>query len=131
MTNKILELIKTERIRQDGKWGADSDNKPFEWISILGEEFGKLCEATNETCFLNGIHKEKGGYENILKYAVRVSAVSVAFAESIRRKIDRQKELPSIDDIIGIDPDFTGDMKSEDYIRKMRGEIKQEEDATK
>lgn len=32
-----------------------------------------------------------------------------------------ESDLPSIDAITGIDPDFTGDMSTDEYLRSMRG----------
>lgn len=34
--------------------------------------------------------------------------------------IPREEDLPSIDEFIGSDPDFTGDMSTEEYIRSIR-----------
>lgn len=77
----ILEIL-AERNRQDLKWGEQ--NHPIEkWTPILGEEFGELCEAINETIFENG--SDKGGYENIRKEAIHVAAVAVGFLECIER----------------------------------------------
>lgn len=77
-----IEKVIFERTRQMKLWGECSDNHPFEWMSILGEEFGELCEAVNETYFKNGIHPECGGNEKIIKEAVHVAAVAVAIIES-------------------------------------------------
>ena len=84
-----IDAVKNERLRQIKKWGADSDNHPFEWISILGEEFGELCEAVNETYFKRGTHPERGGQDKIIKEASQVAAVAVAIIESAMR----QKEI--------------------------------------
>ena len=67
--DEAFEKVISERITQIAKWGDESRNHPFEWISILGEEFGELCEAVNETCFRNGTHPERGGNENIIREA--------------------------------------------------------------
>ena len=77
-----IEKVIFERTRQMKLWGECSDNHPFEWMSILGEEFGELCEAVNETYFKNGIHPECGGNEKIIKEAMHVAAVAVAIIES-------------------------------------------------
>lgn len=77
-----IEAVIAERRRQIEKWGANTDNSPFEWMSILGEEFGELCEAINETFFRNPTHPELGGYEKIIKEASQVAAVAVAIIES-------------------------------------------------
>ena len=67
--DEAFEKVISERITQIAKWGDESRNHPFEWMSILGEEFGELCEAVNETCFRNGTHPERGGNENIIREA--------------------------------------------------------------
>ncbi len=79
---EAVDRVIRERRRQIKLWGENSDNQAFEWMSILGEEFGELCEATNETFFKNGTHPERGGYEKIIKEAVEVAAVAVAIVES-------------------------------------------------
>lgn len=84
--HEALRLINEERNRQDEKWGDQSGNHPFEWMSILGEEFGELCEAVNETCFKNGIHPERGGKERILKESIQVAAVALALAEAVLKE---------------------------------------------
>lgn len=75
---EAFERVISERIAQIEKWGEESCNHPFEWMSILGEEFGELCEAVNETCFMNGTHPERGGDENIIREATQIAAVAIA-----------------------------------------------------
>jgi NTP pyrophosphatase (non-canonical NTP hydrolase) len=44
---KILHYILQERQNQDDKWGIQHHS--FDrWLSILGEEYGKVCKAVNE-----------------------------------------------------------------------------------
>ncbi len=81
-----LDLVRTERRRQDSLWGDQSGNTLFEWVSILGEEYGELCEAVNETCFKNAAHKDRGGLERIAQEAVHVAAVAVAILETVHRR---------------------------------------------
>jgi len=82
-TEKAMALVAAERKRQDEKWGDQSGNAPFEWMSILGEEFGELCEAVNETCFHTAHTKtERGGTLAIRKEAMQVAAVAVAIIEA-------------------------------------------------
>lgn len=84
-TETALDMVRAERCRQYSLWGDQSENHPFEWISILGEEYGELCEAVNETYFKNAVHSERGGFEKIVKEAVHVAAVAVAVIEAIQR----------------------------------------------
>ena len=81
-TEEALLLVRQERDRQNSLWGDQSSNHPFEWVSILGEEFGEFCEAVNETCFQNGKHPERGGCDRIIHEAVHVAAVATAIIES-------------------------------------------------
>lgn len=83
-TRDALKLVLNERIRQRAKWGDNSGGQPFEWMSILGEEYGELCEAINETYFQNPKHPKRGGYEAIVREAVHVAAVAVAIIETFR-----------------------------------------------
>lgn len=53
------------------------------WTGILGEEYGELCQAINETIFYNGT--DKGGYDNMRKEAIHVAAVAIAFVEYLVR----------------------------------------------
>lgn len=84
-TEVALTMVKRERQRQDALWGDQSGNHPFEWMSILGEEFGELCEAVNETFFKNGTHPDRGGNEKIIKETTQVAAVAVAIIEAAQR----------------------------------------------
>jgi NTP pyrophosphatase (non-canonical NTP hydrolase) len=79
---EIFAAINTERISQDAKWGEQNHFPPI-WTSILGEEYGELCEAINETIFNNGT--DRGGYANMRKEAIQVAAVAVAFLEFLER----------------------------------------------
>lgn len=81
--DKAIELLIAERTRQNSIWGDQSGNHPFEWMSILGEEYGELCEAVNETCFKNAAHPGRGGLDKILKESIQVAAVAVALAEAV------------------------------------------------
>ena len=79
---KAIKLVVAERERQIDLWGDQSGNHPYQWMAILGEEYGELCEAVNETCFQNPKHPERGGKPNIVKEAVHVAAVAIAIAEA-------------------------------------------------
>lgn len=81
-TENALDMVRAERDRQKSLWGDQSNNHPFEWISILGEEYGELCEAVNETCFQNGTHPERGGRDKIIKEATHIAAVAVEIIEA-------------------------------------------------
>ena len=86
LTSSALEAVRAERQRQDVLWGDQSGNSLFEWMSILGEEYGELCEAVNETCFKNSAHPDRGGVENIAKEATQVAAVALEIIEAAYRR---------------------------------------------
>lgn len=88
-TERAIALLKAERQRQDELWGDQSENHPFEWLGILGEEYGELCEAVNETYFQNASHPERGGYEKIIREATQVAAVAVAIVEAMNKKLQQ------------------------------------------
>lgn len=83
LTQRVLDIVGGERERQDALWGDQSGNSLFEWVSILGEEYGEFCEAVNETCFKNPAHPERGGFRSIVKEAVQIAAVAVAIIEAV------------------------------------------------
>lgn len=80
--NEVVKRVLKERDRQDKKWG-EQNHPPQFWTGILGEEFGELCEAINETVFDNG--SDKGGYENMKTEAIHVAAVAISFLECLER----------------------------------------------
>lgn len=86
-TQSALCLVAEERKRQFELYGDQSGRSFYEFLSILGEEYGELCEAVSET-FMDGRHPERGGLDNILKEAVHVAAVAVQFIEVIHRRAD-------------------------------------------
>lgn len=99
---EAFEKVISERITQIEKWGKEPCNHPFEWMSILGEEFGELCEAVNETCFMNGTHPERGGDENIIREATQIAAVAIAIIRDfsptiIPAEIISENEIKIID----------------------------------
>lgn len=86
----ILSVME-ERGRQDAKWG-EQNHEPTVWLGILGEEFGELCQAVNETWFDNGPEeRKKGGYENMRAEAVQVAAVAVSLIECLDRRHGGQR----------------------------------------
>jgi len=76
---QAIAMISAERERQDSKWGYPQNNTPFEWISILGEEFGKLSKAVNDAHI--GHEPTQKQLEQIEIKAASVTAVSLAMIE--------------------------------------------------
>lgn len=88
-----ISSVIAERERQDAKWG-EQNHYPSVWLGILGEEFGELCQAVNETWFDNGPEERaKGGFDNMRAEAVQVAAVAVAFVEYLDRRKAGGEEL--------------------------------------
>ena len=83
---RAITAVLLERKRQDTKWG-EQNHPPHYWTGILGEEYGELCEAINETVFDNW--SDKGGFENMRREAIHVAAVAIGFLECL----ERNKEL--------------------------------------
>lgn len=67
-TNKVLEDIRKERIRQIKKWGIQKHDYP-QWLTILLEEVGESSKAYLE-------------HGNLHEELVHVAAVAVAMVES-------------------------------------------------
>ena len=79
---RAITAVLLERKRQDSKWG-EQNHPPHYWTGILGEEYGELCEAINETVFDNW--SDKGGFENMRREAIHVAAVAIGFLECLER----------------------------------------------
>ena len=69
----IVELIISERKKQDLKWGEQNQNI-YKWLAILGEEVGEVNKAVLED-----------KYDEVLDELVQIAAVSVAMIESLER----------------------------------------------
>ncbi len=80
MTDKTLQAINKERMRQDEKWGEQNHN-PFVWLAILGEEYGESCKAALEFPV---------DYSNYRKELIEVAAVAIAAIESLDRQEDKE-----------------------------------------
>lgn len=82
----VYDEILQERIRQDEKWG-EQNHKVEKWLSILGEEFGELCKATNDMLF------DGHGYDPIREEAIHVAAVATAIVECLDRYSSQRFDL--------------------------------------
>jgi hypothetical protein len=71
--DEILDMIRAERKRQDGKWG-EQNHSPEYWIAILGEEFGEVC---TEVLGRNSL--------DVFLKLLQTAAVSVAWMECLLR----------------------------------------------
>ena len=74
MTKKeIIDLIMSERDRQDVKWGEQNHNI-YKWLAILGEEVGEVNKAVLEN-----------KYDEVIDELIQIGAVTVAMIESLER----------------------------------------------
>lgn len=74
----IFSKIADERDRQDEKWGVQ-DSNDTEWATVLGEEFGEVCQEALRCHFGN---KDAADLEIEL---IQVAAVAVAWIDCLRR----------------------------------------------
>ena len=101
LTDRAIDLIREERRRQRDQWGDQENVSPYEWVSILGEEFGELCEAINETYFQNPKHPERGGEGQIVREAVQLAAVAVEIIEVFTEDPEgKHQKLVTVDGVI-------------------------------
>ena len=58
---EFTELVFSEVVKQDEKWGFNRDHHPLEWISILSEEVGEVTKEINDSSFsrIQGFNYEK------------------------------------------------------------------------
>ena len=73
--DQAVELVRSERLRQDEKWGADREQHDMIWLTILAEEFGETAEAI----------LKKQSVETT-EELIQVAAVAVAWLENRLRR---------------------------------------------
>jgi hypothetical protein len=69
-TDRVIENIRRERERQDGKWG-EQNHDAGKWMLILQEELGEACKSNLE-----------GNRGEFVKELVEAAAVIAAWIES-------------------------------------------------
>ena len=77
---KIINMVLEERKRQDAKWG-EQNHSAYVWSSIIGEEYGEICQAINEFGF-NPTPETEG---QIYIEAIQTMASCMAMIECIER----------------------------------------------
>ena len=80
---KIIYEILDEIKRQHEKWGVQNHH-PYEWIAILGEEFGEVCKAAYETG-TDGF-KNKVNWEQYRNEIIQVIAVAIDMIKNFDRE---------------------------------------------
>lgn len=78
---KIIEKVLEERKRQDEKWGVQDHCTPV-WATIIGEEYGEMCQAINEF----GFNPTRKTEEAIYTEAIQTIASCMAMLECLERK---------------------------------------------
>jgi len=80
--SKAISSVVDEMCAQDVKWGADRDQHPFVWMTILTEEVGEAAQAS--------LHREFGGNaaEGLRNELVQIAAVALQFIEQLDREDD-------------------------------------------
>ena len=69
----VINLILSERNKQDVKWGEQNHNI-YKWLAILGEEVGEVNKAALEN-----------KYDEVIDELIQIGAVAVAMIESLER----------------------------------------------
>lgn len=84
---KIFEDIFMECHRQDEKWGGidvQGPGRPItDWISILGEEYGELCQEANGLHWDPREDRRQMYRECLRSEAIQVAAVAVRIVECL------------------------------------------------
>lgn len=82
----VLSEVNAERQKQDEKWGEQ--NHTYQWTSILGEEYGEVCEAMNRVLF--GDNKAKA-HNDLRMELIQCAAVCVAWVECLDRNNEKMR----------------------------------------
>ena len=80
MKEKIFNNVIAERRRQDEKWG-EQNHFPERWATIIGEEYGEMCQAINEFSFNPTPETE----DQIYTEAIQTMASCMAMLECIEK----------------------------------------------
>lgn len=92
----VFNEIKSERIRQNDKWGVQN-HSPIEWLPILMEEVGEASKEAVDYHFKNPIKTKNGRYRKITRSGqktrlinyrselIQVAAVVVQMIECLDR----------------------------------------------
>ncbi|QII51614.1 hypothetical protein G3M81_12500 [Bacillus paralicheniformis] len=75
---QVNDEVLSERKKQNDKWGVQRHNFS-DWLMILGEEFGEVCEAMQR----NRGWGKKSDAQDLHKELVQLAAVASAIAEQV------------------------------------------------
>jgi NTP pyrophosphatase (non-canonical NTP hydrolase) len=82
ITSLVLSDVTIERINQFEQWG-NQEHTWGEWLAILGEEFGEVCQAIQTLMGL--ISTKPTDAADLYKELIQLAAVAVQIAEIIRK----------------------------------------------
>lgn len=87
LMQEINNAVLIERLRQNELYGYQ--RRPWgEWLAILGEEFGEVCEALQ---FLLGINTTKEtDSDNAFEELMHLAAVASAMAEQLKEEKEQK-----------------------------------------
>ena len=80
MTERVLDLVRDERRRQDERWGTHEQAGDTVMLAVLGEEFGEVCREMNDGW------PAAPDRTRLMAELVQVAAVSVRWAERLIRE---------------------------------------------
>ena len=86
---RVLAAIRTERARQDEKWGVQNHH-PMEWLVVLMEEVGEAAQAAVE------MNWRDASPENYREELIQVAAVCVNAIECLDRNAAREGEVKRV-----------------------------------
>lgn len=81
-----LEKIQEEMKRQYTLYGNQTHKSDFEWLVILGEEFGEICKAIYEHEPTERIHEE----------IIQTAAVAASWADTLRYREEDAKNAKGV-----------------------------------
>jgi NTP pyrophosphatase (non-canonical NTP hydrolase) len=77
----VLYDVKTERERQDSKWGIQR-HQMGDWLKILVEEVGEVAQAMQ----IGDVSYKNSDADDLYEELIQVAAVAVAIAEHVREE---------------------------------------------
>ncbi len=86
---QAIELVLSERHRQDEKWGFPQENSYFEWVSILVEEVGEFSQEVNNAF----MHGREGNPIKAMREVIQVCAVALSIIEHLHPDAEEVAKL--------------------------------------
>lgn len=85
----VNKAVMRERQRQNGLWGFQRHDIGT-WLSILGEEWGEVCQAAQGRLGLKSVKETDA--DNLYEELIHVAAVASAIAEQIKEEEKAKQE---------------------------------------